>query len=70
MKNWKKRWFVLEWPELRYYKAPGDKVPRGVVICSEVTLSDKLARERTGAQTRPGHQPPVAHAPVPCTRRR
>ena len=48
VKNWKRRWFVLEWPELKYYKNPGDPTPKGIVRCDEVTLSERLAAERTG----------------------
>jgi hypothetical protein len=41
---------VLEWPELKYYKNPGDAAPRGVVRCDEVTLSERAAQERTGKE--------------------
>jgi tRNA A-37 threonylcarbamoyl transferase component Bud32 len=52
-KTWKPKWFVLEWPELRYYKqppaGPGDK-PSGVIRCDEVALSDSLSMARTGRE--------------------
>ena len=50
VKNWKRRWFVLEWPELKYYKNPEDASPKGVVLCDEVTLSERLGQERTGKE--------------------
>jgi hypothetical protein len=49
-KTWKKRWFVLEWPELKYYASEGDSSPKGVVRCDEVTLSDSLSMARTGRE--------------------
>ena len=53
-KTWKRRWFVLEWPELRYYGKEGDELkgmePKGVVRCDDVTLSDSLSMARTGRE--------------------
>lgn len=37
IKNWKRRWFVLEYPLLHYYKTPEDSTPRGTIDCSQVT---------------------------------
>lgn len=52
VKNWKRRYFVLEWPVLKYYKDPADApaAARGQVLCDQVTLSEKLALERTGKE--------------------
>jgi hypothetical protein len=47
VKNWKRRYFVLDWPVLKYYKDPGDPGPRGHLLCDQVTLSEKLAFEKT-----------------------
>lgn len=48
VKNWKRRWFVLEYPLLHYYKTPEDPTPRGTINCEQVTLSETVAHERTG----------------------
>jgi len=50
VKNWKRRWFVLEWPLLHYYKTPEDSTPRGSINCEQVTLSETVALERTGKE--------------------
>jgi hypothetical protein len=47
VKNWKRRWFVLEYPLLHYYKSPEDTTPRGSINCEQVTLSETIALERT-----------------------
>ena len=50
IKNWKRRWFVLEYPLLHYYRNPGDATPRGTVNCEQVTLSETAGMERTGRE--------------------
>ena len=50
LKNWKRRWFVLEYPLLHYYRNPGDATPRGTVNCEQVTLSETAGMERTGRE--------------------
>ena len=60
-KSWKRRYFVLEWPILRYYGSeedatreqskPGDaRKPKGEVRCDDVTLSDSISMARTGRE--------------------
>ena len=44
-KTWNRRFFVLEWPTLRYYKEEADaaaagREPKGVLQCDGVTLTD------------------------------
>ncbi|MDC0510939.1 AGC family serine/threonine-protein kinase [bacterium] len=56
VKNWKRRWFVLEFPVLTYYRSPTDKTPRGTVQCDEVTLSDKLHASMFGSVGSGGRQ--------------
>ena len=46
-KTWKRRWFVLEYPHLRYFKNRGDTEQAGEVDCTGVTLSD-TASTKTG----------------------
>lgn len=41
-KTWSKRYFELEWPHLRYKKDPAETEWRGVLDCTDVTLSDEL----------------------------
>ena len=36
IKNWKKRWFVLDWPALRYYESPDASEPKGGIDCRQV----------------------------------
>jgi serine/threonine protein kinase len=43
VKNWKRRWFVLDYPHLRYYASPEDTTPKGEINCTEVTLTEKHA---------------------------
>lgn len=51
IKNWKRRWFVLEYPLLHYYKTEDTTVaPRGTIDCGQVTLSETAALERTGKE--------------------
>jgi hypothetical protein len=47
VKNWKQRWFVLDWPVLKYYAGPESTEPKGTVDCNQVTLSEKYAYTKT-----------------------
>jgi serine/threonine protein kinase len=49
-KTWKKRYFVLEWPILRYYRNMGDSDPAGEIDCEGVTLSDSTNMAKTGRE--------------------
>ena len=52
-KTWKKRWFVLEWPELKYYKEQADALgseAAGMVNCEGVALSDSVNMAKTGRE--------------------
>lgn len=44
VKNWKRRWFVLDYPKLKYYSNPNDlSTPKGEIDCEQITLSEKHA---------------------------
>lgn len=44
VKNWKRRWFVLDYPKLMYYSNPNDlSAPKGEIDCDQITLSEKHA---------------------------
>ena len=49
-KTWKKRYFVMEWPILKYYKQMGDTDPAGEINCEGVTLSDSANMAKTDKQ--------------------
>jgi hypothetical protein len=36
VKNWKRRWFVLNDDMLRYYKSPGQTVAQGFIALSDI----------------------------------
>ena len=40
VKNWKRRWFVLDYPKLKYYSNPNDlSTPKGEIDCEQITLT-------------------------------
>ena len=41
---------MLEWPSLKYYESPDSAAPKGVIDCSQVTLNDELAYDKTGKE--------------------
>jgi len=54
-RNWNTRWFILKHNHLAYYKNPGDREPKGVIILSncKVELSEKVKRTHCFSITAP-----------------
>ena len=50
VKNWKRRWFKLDYPTLTYYANPDDSTPKGSIDCREVTLTEKHAQAKVGKE--------------------
>ena len=50
VKSWKRRWFVLEYPILKYYVNPADSTPKGQINCEETTLTEKHAQQEVAKE--------------------
>eukprot|EP01102_Stenamoeba_stenopodia_P016555 TRINITY_DN579_c0_g4_i2.p1 TRINITY_DN579_c0_g4~~TRINITY_DN579_c0_g4_i2.p1 ORF type:complete len:974 (-),score=323.13 TRINITY_DN579_c0_g4_i2:134-3055(-) len=46
IKNWKRRWFVIEYDKLSYYKSKAEKIPQGSVLFKEVLSVGQCSQEQ------------------------
>lgn len=47
VKNWKKRWFVMEGTLLAYFKKPKDVFPAGYIVFKDATGSSSIFTKET-----------------------